>query len=258
LRTAEPTVIVHEDPPALAAAVAKVFLELCVKAARDKGYFTAVLSGGSTPMALYSALASEVYRGRIPWDRVHLFWGDERCVGPEDADSNYGAAYGALVSSVGIPPGNVHRMRGEIRPEDAAKEYEEELLSFFSGREGARPGGRTSSFDLVLLGLGMDGHTLSLFPSSDALKEEKRLVVACGAKDGGHRLTMTLPLVAGAANAVFLVSGGAKAGILREVLEGPVGRYPAQMVRLSGGGVSWHVDRAAAVLLRGPQRGSSP
>ncbi|MFQ5736094.1 MAG: 6-phosphogluconolactonase [Thermodesulfobacteriota bacterium] len=232
---------VYDTAQELFRSAARVLLELCNEEISRKGFFTVVLSGGSTPSGLYELLASGEFRSRVPWKDVHLFWGDERCVDPGHPDSNYGMAERVLLSKVPVPEGNLHRMRGEAEPEAAARGYEEEIRGFF-GRMGVEG---PPSFDLLLLGLGTDGHTLSLFPGTPALAETERLVVALPV-GGGFRLTMTLPLVNNARTAVFLVTGQRKAEILRRVMEEDGARMPAQSVRPSSGNRLWLVDRDAA------------
>lgn len=235
---------IFETPEALYRAGAAIFVDLSIREVEKKGVFTAVLSGGSTPEGLYRLLGSPEFRSRVPWPRVHLFWGDERCVSPESEESNYNMAKKAILGDIDIPPENIHRMHGEEDPGKAAGLYEEEILGFF-GFERAGP----PAFDLVLLGLGEDGHTLSLFPSTGALKERRRFVIGNYVERiGAYRLTMTLPVVNSASNIIFLVSGGKKAGILKEVMEGK-GAYPAQMINPLTGELTWLVDKKAAALL---------
>jgi 6-phosphogluconolactonase len=194
---------------------------------------------------LYRLLAEEPYRAQIPWTQVHLFWGDERCVPPDHPDSNYRLANEILISHVPIPSANVYRVRGELEPEVAARAYEKTLQDFFCGPR--------TRFDLVLLGLGEDGHTASLFPGSDALHERERLAVAVKARYQDrpvHRVTLTLPALNTARQALFLVTGSAKAGIVQAVLEGPEGLLPGQQIRPTAGQTVWMLDREAAGQLR--------
>ncbi len=232
----------YETPEDLFRSAARVFIELCHEELARKGFFTVVLSGGKTPSGLYSLLASEEFRERVPWKDIHFFWGDERCVPPGDDESNYGTAWRLMLSKAAVPEENIHRMRGEAEPRASALEYEEEIRRFFreKGEEGL------PSFDFILFGLGEDGHTLSLFPGSPALSERERLVVESRAKRPGPRLTMTIPLVRNARAGAFLVAGKGKAGILRELMEGGGARYPAGMVTPSSGNLIWLVDRDAA------------
>lgn len=220
------------------------------RAVAARGVFSVALSGGTTPRSLYELLATDQYRSRIPWGNTHVFWGDERCVPPTHPDSNYRAAHDALLVHVPIPPANVHRLRGEEdAPEAAASEYERTLREFFLVEPGQAP-----PFDLLLLGMGDDGHTASLFPHTDALREERRTVVANFVdKLAAYRLTITPPVLRSAREVLVLVSGGAKARVLRDVLESPldVDTYPSQLLRTSGGTVTWMVDAEAASLLSG-------
>jgi 6-phosphogluconolactonase len=202
-----------------------------------------VLAGGSTPKATYEVLARD-YAGKLDWSRVHVFFGDERTVPPDHEDSNYRMAHEALLSRV--PAGSVHRMRGELPPGEAAAAYEEELREFF-GPDGV------PAFDLILLGLGGDGHTASLFPETSALDVTDRWVVANPVlKLETTRLTLTLPVINAARAVTFLVAGEGKAGALKEILEGDADprAYPAKFIRPEGGDLIWMVDRAAAARLR--------
>lgn len=217
--------------------------------ASSRGRFTIALSGGSTPKPVYRLLAEEPYRDRIAWDRVHVFWVDERHVPPDHPDSNFGMAHDALLSRVPIPTDNIHRIRSE-KPdaERAAEEYGWTLRSAFDLDEGQWP-----RFDLVLLGLGADGHTASLFPGSDAVRERSRLAIAPWVSSlGAYRITLTVPVLNHAALVLFLVSGEEKAEALHTVLEGDYqpDRFPAQAVRPEEGRLLWLVDRAAARRLR--------
>jgi 6-phosphogluconolactonase len=217
-----------------------------VDAARSRGRFSVALSGGSTPAGVYRLLAEEPFADRIPWSDVHIFWGDERCVPPNDPGSNYRLAQEALLSRVPIPADNIHRIRGEVDPSTAARVYDAALQDFFCGPR--------SRFDLVLLGLGTDGHTASLFPGSSALEETEQLAEAVvGAYEGrpAQRVTLTLPAINSAREALFLVSGAAKAGIVRAVLEGSEPDLPARRVRLTAGRLTWLLDADAAAHLAG-------
>jgi 6-phosphogluconolactonase len=233
-------------PEALAREAAQRFTDLAREAIDSRGRFSVALSGGSTPTALYGLLAEEPYRAQIPWAQVHLFWGDERCVPPDHPDSNYRMVNETLISHVPIPSANVYRIRGELDPDLAARAYEKTLQDFFCGPR--------TRFDLVLLGLGDDGHTASLFPGSDALHERERLAVAVEARyhdRPARRVTLTLPALNTARQVLFLVTGSAKAGIVQAVLEGPEGRLPAQQIRPAAGQTVWMLDREAASQLRG-------
>lgn len=235
---------VYADAPALATAAAEAFSNAAERAIEERGRFAVALVGGSTPKALYETLADE-YGGAPYWPRVHAFFGDERPVPPDHEDSNYRTAREALLDRV--PVGSVHRMRGELDPAEAARLYEEELREFFGVAAGEVP-----RFDLVLLGMGGDGHTLSLFPRTLALDVRDRLVVENPVeKLGQTRITLTLPVVEAARAATFLISGSGKAEAVREVLSGDAdGRdYPAKLVRLENGNLTFMLDREAASLL---------
>lgn len=226
----------------MARAAALLFIGCFEKAVREKGFFSAVLSGGATPLKLYSLLASKEYKGAVRWERAHFFWGDERCVPPESADSNFNAASESLLSRIDIPRENIHRIKGELPPEEAAVSYEKELVSFFGIGAGTPP-----PFDIVLLGLGKDGHTLSLFPGTRGLEEQGRLVAANHVPAlNAWRVTLTFKAVEEAEKAVFLVSGSDKAQVLEEVFEGA--GLPAARVRAKE--VLWLADNEAAALLK--------
>ena len=228
---------------------AEFIVSLAVRSVVEKGKFAVALAGGSTPQNLYQLLASPEFSERMPWHSVHLFWGDERCVPPDHEDSNYGMAEKALISNVPLPSENIHRMKGELGFSKGAGEYEKELRGFFE-RE------RFPRFDLILLGLGTDGHTASLFPGSDGLKARDRLVVHDSSPVLSHpRITLTLPVINQASIILFLVAGKEKDRILAQALEDqgadPLALLlPAQMVRPVNGELYWYVDEAAASLLK--------
>jgi 6-phosphogluconolactonase len=236
------------DGDALALRAADLFALAAQEAAAARGRFAVALSGGETPRALYRLLARQQFSQKVPWRRVHLYWGDERCVPPEDAQSNYGVARDAFIKHVPIPAENVHRMRGEDPPEEAAQAYDAELRGLAAQE---RPRAEVPVFDLVLLGLGADGHTASLFPHSDALAAEESFAVATQAPDGSPRLTVTAPVLNAARRVWFLVSGAEKAGMVAEVIEGlrvPMA-VPAQGVSPAHGTLTWLLDAAAAAEL---------
>jgi 6-phosphogluconolactonase len=237
-------IVVAPHAQALAREAAGRFADLSLDAVERRGCFSAALAGGSTPRAFYELLADDPYREWIPWTDVHLFWGDERCVPPDDPGSNFRMADDALIARVPIPADNVHRVCGEVEPEAAARAYERELRDFF-GPQGPR-------FDLVLLGLGQDGHTASLFPGSSALRETARLVIAVQAHYQGRpaqRVTLTLPTINSARHVWFLVAGPSKAVIVEGVLQGPAGQFPAQLIHPHAGQVTWLLDAGAASRL---------
>jgi 6-phosphogluconolactonase len=212
-------------------------------AVRGTGRFCVALAGGNTPRGVYELLAKQ--GAGLPWDKIHVFFGDERHVPPDHADSNYRMAGETLLSKVAIPEGNVHRVPAELEASAAAAAYEKTLRDFFRLQPGAFP-----HFDLILLGMGDDGHTASLFPGSKALTEKSRLVVANAVeKLNGERITLTLPVLNHAANVVFMVSGASKAPVLRNVFDtATTGDYPARLVRPVNGRLLWIADRAAASL----------
>ena len=239
------------DAAAVAARGADLFALLAQEAAAARGAFAAALSGGETPRALYRLLARQQFAQKIPWRRVHLYWGDERCVPPDSERSNYGMAHEAFIRHVPIPAENVYRMRGEDDPDEAARAYERLLLQ--PPALAAHSQADLPVIDFVLLGLGGDGHTASLFPHSPALAVEDRLVVANEGEGTGKRLTVTYPVLNAARRVVFVVTGAAKAGMVAEVLEGlrAPDAVPAQAVAPVHGGLTWLLDEAAAGELSG-------
>lgn len=236
---------IYADEYRLARTAAEFFVTTARQAIEANGRFSVALSGGSTPESLHTLLATDTYAPRIDWANVHIFWGDERCVPPDNIDSNYRSANQMLLDSVPIPTENVHRMQGEIEPAQAAQSYEAELRAFFGDSDLPR-------FDLIYLGLGADGHTASLFPHTDALQAEDQWVVPNYVEDiRAWRLTLTAPAINAAANVVFLVTGDRKAAILREVLQGEQqpDKLPAQMIQPTDGKLVWLLDESAAQML---------
>lgn len=243
----EPVIRIVADPAGLAAAAAAAIRRRAEPAIAARGRFTLVLSGGSTPLGLFGLWAKEPETGP-PWENTHLFWGDERSVPESDPESNYGNARRAFVDRVPIPEAHLHPIRvGGGAAADAARRYEADLKSFFGGGGDVPP-----RFDTVLLGLGGDGHTASLFPGSSALEETERLVTSTWVERlQTDRVSLTLPVLGHARCVMFLVAGAGKAGILARVLEGPrePAALPAQLVQPEAGELIWLVDRAAAVKL---------
>lgn len=231
-------------PQELFAAAAEEVVRAANDAVGARERFTIALSGGSTPKSLYNLLATNA-RTTLPWDRMFFFWGDERHVPPDDPDSNYRMVNEAMLSKVPVPPGNVFRIPAENPDaDDVAAAYEQTLRKFFQLDAGGVP-----RFDLILLGLGPDGHTASLFPGTAGLKEKSRLVIANWVeKLKTHRLSFTLPVLNAAREVAFLVSGTDKAPVLKEVLEGnePGEQYPAKLVQPKDGKLIWFLDRGAA------------
>jgi len=241
-----PRVEVLPDPPALAAEAATRFATLAQEAVAKGHRFAVALSGGSTPRAAYALLAQPPLREQVPWPQVHLFWGDERNVPPDDPQNNYRMARQALLDHIPIQEENIHRIQAERGPSEGAAAYEDELRRFFHS-----PASQIPHFDLVLLGLGNDGHTASLFPGTAALDETKRLVVANHVpQQNGWRITLTFPVLNAAGHVLFLVAGEGKAARVRDILGAatPTARFPAQRVRPTHGSLTWLLDRAAAKL----------
>jgi len=227
-----------------------MFVEHARSAIAARGMFTVALAGGSTPRRLYALLASEqdAFRQQVPWDRIQFFWGDERHVPPDHSDSNYRMANEAMLSRVPVPKHNIHRIQAE-NPDasQAANQYAEELRACF-GSESAK----VPRLDFILLGMGADGHTASLFPGTTALQEQNRWVVSNWVdKFQTQRITMTPPLLNNAACVVFLVQGDEKAEPLRAVLYGErkPETYPSQLIQPVQGECYWLLDRMAAKLL---------
>ena len=235
---------VFHDLETLSRAAADLLFTLSHMATAARGTFTVAISGGSTPMKLYSLLGSKEYREKIPWKGVHIFWADERAVPKEHEESNFKLANDAFLSKVPLPEENIHRIAGEKDPEEAAREYEEEIRTFFGGSG-------LPVFDLVILGMGEDGHTASLFPGSPVLNERSRLAVPAYPETmKTQRVTLTLPVLKQAAHVLFLVPGSAKAQILYDILEGgKEDQYPAGLVRPVSGGLEWLIEREAAAKL---------
>jgi 6-phosphogluconolactonase len=237
------SVQIHETPEQLAGAAARALVEGAGRAIAERGRFAVALAGGSTPEATYEVLARD-HAEDVDWPNVHVFFGDERTVPPDHEESNYRMAREKLLDRV--PVGSVHRMRGELSPEEAAESYKEDLREFFAGE--------FPVLDLVMLGIGEDGHTASLFPGTPALEVTDRLVVANPVpKLETTRITLTAPVLNAAREVFFLVAGGGKAGALAEILEGEADprACPAKLVRPPGG-PTWMVDRAAARSLHDP------
>ncbi|MBI3328919.1 MAG: 6-phosphogluconolactonase [Nitrospinae bacterium] len=246
---AKPDIRIVGDAEELSQAGAEEFVSRAAEAVRAQGLVTVALSGGSTPQAMFQRLASDALRDRVAWDKVHVFWGDERHVSPDHPESNYRMAHEALLSKVPVPAAHVHRIKTE-NPDasQAADEYARELRAFF--RLGA---GHVPRFDLVLLGMGPDGHTASLFPGTEAVHEHTRLVAAPWVeKFNTYRVTLTPPVLNNATSIIFLIGGEDKAEALWAVLEGDhhPDRFPSQVIRPIRGTLVWLVDRRAARLLR--------
>jgi 6-phosphogluconolactonase len=236
--------VVFETPEQLAIAAAERFVEQVHRSIADDGRFSVALAGGNTPRRVYELLATE-FKARIDWANVHLFFGDERCVPADHPESNYRMVYTTLISRVAVPAGNVRRIIGEGDPKESAHLYENQLKFFFAGLAWPR-------FDLMLLGMGKDAHTASLFPHSEALGEKSTWVSPTrNVELDQDRITLTAPVFNHAAYLMFLVTGKDKAERLADVLEGASDpdRLPAQMITPTEGALEWLVDRAAASCL---------
>jgi 6-phosphogluconolactonase len=244
------------DANAIAQTAAAEFLQAAQKAVREKNSFSVALAGGSTPKALYDLLASNpLLQAKIPWGKIQFFFGDERHVAPDHDESNFRMASEAMFSKAPVQPQQVHRIHGEnANVTDAAEEYEKELRAAFQLKTGELP-----RFDLVLLGMGPEGHTASLFPGTKALNEERRLVAGNWVgKLYTDRITLTPPVLNNAARVMFLVHGAEKAPALKAVLEGPYepDQLPAQIVHPANGSVLWLVDPTAASMLAPQAKGA--
>jgi 6-phosphogluconolactonase len=244
---------VFADLQALSHAAARLFAEEAARAIETKGRFTVLLAGGETPRRTYEILARQPLRDMVPWEDVHFFWGDERYVPPDDPASNARMARQVLFDHVPVPAAQIHPIPYRCSPRESAVEYEDILRAFFS----AGP----PRFDLVFLGLGENGHTASLFPGTSAVAERERWVTEVYvAEQGIFRVTMTVPIFNRAALVAFIVAGGGKALILRQVLEGALEplRIPAQLIKPVNGALLWLVERKAAHLLRRDSLTDSP
>lgn len=237
-----PQVKIFEDADALAHAAARRFVESAEDAVNASGRFSVALAGGNTPREVYELIAGGEFAARVDWSSSHVFFGDERCVPPDSQESNYRMAYETLLGRVPLPPANVHRVEGAGDPAENARAYEDELRAFFGAAE-------WPEFDLVLLGLGDDGHTASLFPHTPALDAGRAWVAANRVeKLGSFRITLTAPAINHARRVLFLVSGRSKAARLAEVVKGNFEpeRLPAQLIRPVAGELEWFVDEEAA------------
>jgi len=234
---------------ALNQAAANEFLRCAQNAIATRGRFSIALSGGNTPRGAYEAIAERQkdYSSQLPWDKIFIFWGDERHVPPDHPDSNYRMSRESLLSKIPIPAQNVHRVRAELDAAEAAQDYARQMQNHFNLKPNELP-----RFDLIMLGLGDDGHTASLFPGSAALGETQHVFVANWVeKFKQYRLTLTLPVLNHAAEVLFLVSGGGKAPVVRDILSPhSEQKYPARCVQPEAGALLWLLDQDAANLLK--------
>ncbi|PSL47222.1 6-phosphogluconolactonase [Chitinophaga niastensis] len=232
---------IAKDPQQLSENVAAWISNYILEVLQQQERFTFVLSGGNTPKQLYTLLAKAPYNMVIPWEKIHFFWGDERAVPFDDERNNARMAFDELLDKVGVNPENIHVMRTDIAPEASAAEYEKVLKSYFEKDE--------TTFDLVLLGMGDDGHTLSLFPGTEVVHEKKAWVKAFYLPvQDMYRITLTAPVVNNAACVLFLTTGANKAITLKNVIEGTFDaeKFPSQLIRPEDGELHWFVDEAAA------------
>lgn len=211
------------------------------QAIKSRGFHTLVLSGGNTPQPIYRELASPNHQSSLDWRKIYIFWGDERCVPPTDPESNFFMAKTALLDRISIPPNNVFRMKGEIQPEEAANVYQQEIDQFFISKE--------KRFDTILLGLGGDGHTASLFPKTNGLNESTRWVVPnMNPYSNTHRVTLTFPAINNSRNIIFLVNGAKKAEVVADIIRNPNSppHYPAKKITGKETQPHWILDSEAA------------
>ena len=233
-------------------AAAELFASTVIAAVKARGQARVAISGGSTPKSMFKLLSDpeQSFLAEVPWSSIQLFWVDERCVPPDDPDSNYGMTKAAMLDKVPLPAANIHRMEGELDPEEAASRYESEIRNTFK-LEGAE----TPTFDLVLLGLGPDGHTASLFPHTEGLNEMSRICIAnhVPQKDT-WRMTLTWPVITQGREVAFLIEGAEKTEMVKTVFTGKYDpeTYPAQLIRPASGRLRLLLDTAAAAGLAKP------
>jgi 6-phosphogluconolactonase len=242
------TIKTFADAAAVTEAAVRQFIELAQAAIAARQQFSIALSGGSTPKMLFERLAQEDLRDQVDWSRIHVFWGDERAVPPDHEDSNYRVASELLLHRVPILAANVHRIHGEKEPLIAARDYEDDLRAYFSAQPSQRDT-LVARFDLVLLGMGDDGHTASLFPGAAAIHETQHWVCAYQVeKLDAWRISLTPLAINGARQVTFVVTGENKAKRLRQVLYGPYqpNALPSQSIRPTQGRLLWMLDEAAA------------
>jgi 6-phosphogluconolactonase len=234
---------IYPDLETISRKAADMFLQMSGTYITDKGRFAVALSGGSTPKGFYELLGTEPYSRCIAWHNIHFFWADERCVPPVHKDSNYRLAYDTFLSKVPLPKENIHRIRGENEPHQEAMEYEQDIRRFFSEAE-------FPVFDLILLGIGEDGHTASLFPGSQIVKEEEPIVAFVTEKAQKHsRITLTLRVLNYAGNILVLVSGEKKAMVVKKVVEERDPSLPASLLTKGKGQIFFLLDRDSAQFL---------
>jgi 6-phosphogluconolactonase len=239
---------IFNDQRAASQAMAEAFTSIAIEAVGGRGRFTVALTGGSSPQTLYEILRSEPYRQKISWHNTYVFWGDERAVPFDDERNNAKMGFKILLNHIPVPDDQIFRMNGEVAPDRAAEEYEKMLNLHF--------GEQKPAFDLILLGMGADGHTASIFPGSDAVHEKNRLVTTgYNSEQGTHRITFTAPLINQAKHIIIAVFGKEKAETLRQVLEGEDNpeQLPIQLVKSGQSEITWYLDEKSAKLLKNPE-----
>jgi len=241
----KPEIIITADSSELARAAVRIFVQEAKESVARKGCFCVAISGGSTPRNMNRMLAQEPYCSSIAWGKTHIFWVDERCVSVDDPANNYGVARKDFLDRIPIPEDHVHPMPGEAAPEEGAKIYHNELKKFFRSERGGYP-----AFDLILLGIGTDGHTASLFPAIPSLALSKKWVIAVkGGTPDVYRLTLTYDVLNQAEKICFLVSGENKAPIVKTIFENEKVGLPAQRIQPLKGRLTWLMDSEAISLL---------
>ena len=241
----KPEIVVTPDSNELARTAVRIFEKTSKDSVARRGCFSVALSGGSTPRHMNRMLVQEPYYSSIAWDRTHIFWVDERCVSVNDPASNYGVAHKDFLDQVPIPVDHVHPMPGEVAPEEGVKIYHNELRAFFRSIKEEAP-----VFDLILLGIGIDGHTASLFPETPSNALSKKWVMAVkGGTPNVYRLTLTYNVLNRAKKICFLVSGVNKAPIVKTIFENKQAGLPAQKIQPINGRITWLMDRQASSLL---------
>jgi 6-phosphogluconolactonase len=240
MKSPKASVLIRENEDLASQSAADLFVCAAIRSVRDRGVFQAAISGGKSPRGMYQRLAESQWSLHVPWEHTHIFFTDERCVPPDHEDSNYKLAEDLLLSRVPIPPENVHRFPAELPPEEAADRYENEIRSQL---------GHEPHFDLIVLGMGTDTHTASLFPNSPALEETRRLAVANWVeKLSTNRLTLTIPVLNAAREALILAFGESKAEPVRTAIQGDtdVHAHPVQAIRPANSRLIWILDHASA------------
>jgi 6-phosphogluconolactonase len=250
-RQVEVEIKVSASSDEVALAAARLFADSVAAAVRTRGVARVAISGGSTPKAMFKLLAdpAQPFANDVPWPQLQLFWVDERCVPPDHPESNFGMTKAALLDEVPLPPANVHRMEGELDPEEAASRYEAAIRNAFK-----LEGSETPTFDLILLGMGPDGHTASLFPHTEGLNEMARIVIPNHVvQKETWRITLTWPVIVAGRQVAFLIEGDEKADVVQRVFRGAYDpeTFPSQLIRPTSGKLTLLLDQAAAKGLEG-------